>query len=81
MVFTAANVAVATVAEDLIENGLGEARTKKKFAILLLHAFLQLLSSSFLEEFTRKRDNIFQMHSMPLHSEPNLIYSFGNSEY
>ena len=70
MLFTTATVAVATVAEDLIENGLGEARTKKKFAILLLHAFLQLLSSSFLEEFTRKRDNIFQMHSMPLHREP-----------
>ena len=41
MLFTAATVAVATVAEDLIENGLGEARTKK-FAILLLHAFFNL---------------------------------------
>ena len=58
MLLTAATVAVATVAEDLIENGLGEARTKKKFAILLLHASL-CLSFPFLEQFTRKRDNIF----------------------
>ena len=34
----AVKAGVATVAKDLIENGLGEARTKK-FAILLLHAF------------------------------------------